>query len=399
MRLRNSVLLLAAAAVLLSACGPTRNQPPRGSERAKFRVAPPKTAADATRYATLCEDFGPKKGLGANLIGMIHCQSLANSKLGTADQRYIANLRVCQISKIDAKTDVREGLSHCWEALELRPDSGEAYRARGMALARSKHYEQSLPDITKAIGLGEGDDPKIYSARSFIRGAMKDYSGGIGDAITARRKYADKGETPPVAVFALQSHMHMNAKQFSDAKAVIAAGREIEAENPDLYRMEALVELEEGNLAGGLKAINQAIKLKPTTAASYAIRGSIYGRQGNLEGMARDYRVAVRYDRNWSDLSEAVKKVEAIFALSKEALRTLGHDPGSKGPELTAGARNAMLAFQKSRNLAQDGKFNDPTVTTLMRAADGNSDPPPQQDPLDIIKRLMQDPKTGGGKV
>ena len=163
--------------------------------------------------------------------------------------------------------------------------------------------------------------------------------------------------------------------------------------------MEALVELEEGNLAGGLKAINQAIKLKPTTAASYAIRGSIYGRQGNLEGMARDYRVAVRYDRNWSDLSEAVKKVEAIFALSKEALRTLGHDPGSKGPELTAGARNAMLAFQKSRNLAQDGKFNDPTVTTLMRAADGNSDPAPQQDPLDIIKRLMQDPKTGGGKV
>ena len=69
MRLRNSVLLLAAAAVLLSACGPTRNQPPRGSERTKFRVAPPKTAADATRYATLCEDFGPKKGLGANLIG------------------------------------------------------------------------------------------------------------------------------------------------------------------------------------------------------------------------------------------------------------------------------------------------------------------------------------------
>ena len=115
--------------------------------------------------------------------------------------------------------------------------------------------------------------------------------------------------------------------------------------------------------------------------------------------MARDYQVAVRYDRGWNNLAEAVKKVEAIFALSKEVLRSLGHNPGSKGPELTVGAWNAMLAFQKSRDLPQDGKFNDPTVTTLMRAADGDAAPAPQQDPLDVIKCLMQDPKAGRGKV
>ena len=191
------------------------------------------------------------------MLGIIHCQSLADSKMGTADERYVANLRVCQITKIDEKTEVRKGLSHCWEAVELRPASAEAYRARGMALARSKRYEQSLPDIDEAFSLGEADDPKIFSARSFIRGAAKDYTGGIADAMTAQRKYADKGETPPVAIFALQSHMHMNAEQFGDAKAVIAAGREIEAEHPDLYRMEALVEIEEGYLAGRLSAITK----------------------------------------------------------------------------------------------------------------------------------------------
>ena len=146
---------------------------------------------------------------------------------------------------------------------------------------------------------------------------MTDYSGGIGDAIIARRKYADKGQTSSIAVLALQSHMRMNAKQFLDAKAIIAAGREIEAEHTDLYRMEALVALEEGNLASGLKAIDQAIKLKPTIAAYYAIRESIYVKQGYLEGMACDFRVAARYDRKWDDLAEAVKKVEALFALTK----------------------------------------------------------------------------------
>ena len=55
-----------------------------------------------------------------------------------------------------------------------------------------------------------------------------------------------------------------------------------------------------------------------------------------------------------------------------------------------------MLAFQKCKDPPQDGKFNDPTVTVLMRAADGNAVPTPQ-DPLEIIKRFAQDPKAGGG--
>jgi tetratricopeptide (TPR) repeat protein len=163
---------------------------------------------------------------------MIHCRTLALSEIANDDQRFIANLRVCQVAKVGPNVDVREGLAHCWKAVELQPDAGEAYRARGLALTRSDRFKQSLQDLTKAIKLGEGDDPKIYSARSFVRSALEDYSGGIADAVTARRKYADKGETPPASLFALQSHMHFSADQFSDARAAIAAGREIKADYP-----------------------------------------------------------------------------------------------------------------------------------------------------------------------
>ncbi len=328
----------------------------------------------------------------------MRCQALSTSAIATSDQLYIANLRICQISRIKEDADIRKALSQCWRAVELRPESEEAYRARGLALARSKRYEMSLPDLDKAIDLDDADNPKTYSARGFVRGVLEDISGGVADMVTARRIYAAKGEKPPVSLFALQTHMHITERQYRDARAVIAAGREITPDHPDLYRMEALLELAEDDLNGGLLAINKAIKLSPKMAASYAIRGSIYGKEGKLEDMVRDYRVAAKSDKRWSELNDAIAKIDEAFALTKEAHRSLGHDPGSKGPKLTVDACNAMLAFQKAEGLDQDGKFNDPALTLVMQRADAGLQTE-QQDPLDLIKKLMRDPEKSGGGV
>lgn len=390
MRASTTAIVLIVLAFTLSACGPSA-QRQGATSRTKVAIKPPATPADVDRYGKICDEFQSQGNIVAYINGLIHCSQIRDSAIATDDQRYRANLNMCQVSRSSDKSKPEKALKSCYAAVKLRPEDPLGYRARGLAFGRSKLFAESERDLSKAIALGLDDDPQVLAGRGVARSSQGRSDEAIVDILAAHRAIKPPHGDLNARLFALQANIHLKEGDLADAETALAGGREIAPDFAPFYRIEGLIALQRKDMEGAFAAAQTAIKKNPTAPSSYALRGMIYGQQGNFESMARDFRVASRYDRQWKEMAERVKSIDRIFAGSKEALRVLGHDPGNEGPTLTQQAREAMRAYQKSMDFDVDGKFNNPSLVALLKSAEAASQPE-AQDPLDIIKRLMTDP-------
>jgi tetratricopeptide (TPR) repeat protein len=76
--------------------------------------------------------------------------------------------------------DVDTAIAHYTKAIELKPDSAEAYEHRGVAYVPKKLYDQAIADFTKAIQL-KPDFAVAYRLRGIAYGGKRPYDQAIAD--------------------------------------------------------------------------------------------------------------------------------------------------------------------------------------------------------------------------
>jgi tetratricopeptide (TPR) repeat protein len=103
-------------------------------------------------------------------------------------QAQISNDDVINYKYTDGLSDHSGTIKDCTKAIELNPNSKEAYINRGVAKYRKRHYEDAISDYDKALEL----DPKDAEAYC-LRGLAKHYFGDKDGACSDWKKAVELG--------------------------------------------------------------------------------------------------------------------------------------------------------------------------------------------------------------
>lgn len=368
--------LIAAAALALgfavAACGP-------GSRNA-LRIQEPANQADVARALLDCES--PTSGAQ----GIVKCIMVANSPYSSPDQAYIGHLRICGLSIVRPGRETSEGLKHCDKAIALKPDLADPHSAKAGALTRSGRFPDALVSADKAIALdGDHEDGRIL--RAFLRNALDDRPGALGDIRVYNEVVAASGETRRVGAYALEAQILTGLERLDEAREITDAGRAVHPKNYMLDRADAWIEIRRDNADAAIAYAERALESRPASHFSRVTRAVAYLQGGDLEGALTDFRIARKRNPK-ADAGVVVALLEALVVAGKTGLKQLGHDPRGDGPEIDPNARRAMTAFQKATGLEADGRYSMKALEAVFEAA--KIDREGKETPDDMIRRFLK---------
>ncbi len=373
--------LIAAAALALgfsvAACGP--------GARNALRITPPASQADVARALVDCERAASGRQ------GVVNCIMVANSPYADPDQAYVGHLKICELSVVRRGREPSKSLKHCDNAIALKPDAADPHAAKAHALSRSGRLADALISADKAVALEAGhEDARII--RAFLRNALDDRPGALGDIRVYNEVVAAAGETRRAGAYALEAQILTGLDRLDEARDITDAGR---ADHPTSYlldRADAWIEIKRDNAGAALAYAERALERRPGNQFSRVTRAVAYLQGGDLEGALTDFRIARKHDPK-AEAGLVVALLEAVVVAGKVGLKQLGYDPGGDGPEIDPNARRAMAAFQKANGFGADGRYTTTSLDAVFKAA--KIDRKGKEAPDDMMKRFLKD---GGGE-
>jgi tetratricopeptide (TPR) repeat protein len=159
------------------------------------------------------------------------------------------------------KKDYQGAMQDANKAIELDPNSSQAYLNRGRAYLGLNDYQKAMEANNQAIKLNPNDD-RAYNNRGTSKYKLGDNKGAIAD--------------------------------FNQAIKL----------NPDLvqaYHNRGISKSDLGDDQGAIADYNQAIKLKPDYATAYFDRGSSKYNLGDYQGAIADYSQAIKLNPDYAE--------------------------------------------------------------------------------------------------
>jgi len=152
--------------------------------------------------------------------------------------------------------DYEEAIKLCTRALQLNPQSAEAYSLRGQAGARSNMFFLALIDFNQAIAINPREASN-YRFRASIKFHLAESEEALFDLDTANR---------------------------------------LEPNNADVFNLRAAIYMQEGDTSVALQNVNQALKIQPVFVDALQNRAFIYVAQKQWPKAIQDFSEAIRLD-------------------------------------------------------------------------------------------------------
>jgi tetratricopeptide (TPR) repeat protein len=181
------------------------------------------------------------------------------------------------------KGDADRAIADYTQTIRLKPDSVGAFTLRGMAYAHKGDYDRAIADYTHALqlypgfGMAEGGLAEAKAAKAKMSG---------GQALGDPRAWCS-GKALPQEGFAQDL-------QISGCTTLIQSGKEKRADlATDFFNRASAYDFQ-GNPDRAIPDFDQAIKLAPKNADAYYRRGAIYWLKADYDRAIADFTRAIK---------------------------------------------------------------------------------------------------------
>ncbi|MCY1080093.1 tetratricopeptide repeat protein [Archangium lansingense] len=239
-------------------------------------------------------------------------------ELREADE--LRDLDVLRLARLQTREGQHKAAFQTLERIQRdRPDDvdakvveAEILLAKGEEVLAGKLMDRLLeeqPGLTAA---------RLLRANFFLRNGYAEYA--EQDLASVQGEEATKPEFVTLKVRVLTK-----LERHADAEAVLAAAVAKYPQNADLIARLAETRLTQGNKAGALTAVEQALKAQPDSARALYIRGRVHEAQGDMKRAKEDYGFALQENgrlvpalsRMWRLQREAGEKEVAMDLLER----------------------------------------------------------------------------------
>lgn len=166
------------------------------------------------------------------------------------------------------------------KAIEMNPNSAEAYSKRGIVYGRLKEYEKAMEDYNKAIEL-EPNFSSAYFNRGCVYKEMKQDEKALAEfnkVIELQPKYS--------AAYNNRGYIYLEQKKYDEALSDFNKAIEIDPQLCNLYKHKAIIYYEIEEYAKAMLWIDKAIQLNQNYKEAYKLRARIYKVLGEDEKAA-----------------------------------------------------------------------------------------------------------------
>jgi stage V sporulation protein K len=223
--------------------------------------------------------------------------------------------------------DSEAAISLLTQALDLNPNSDDAYAYRGNAYYNLAEYALALADLTQALRLNP-DHRDAYHFRgqtneklNCLEAALADYTTDLelnptnadsyfnraivyeefGDLDAAIADYSAAIELSPCSVYYyLRGSVKQRMTDFTGAMADFSAGLELDPSSAVCYSGRAFLHTKLDDLDSALADYSAAIALEPKSIY-YHLRGCVKNSMDDLAGAMADYDTAIELDSTNGD--------------------------------------------------------------------------------------------------
>lgn len=280
--------------------------------------------------------------------------------------------------------DAKRAMADLDEAVERRPESGEAWAARGTLALRQGLEEQAVQDLNQAVRLDPKNpsvrvqrgslnarrgraklaledfnaaieaDPKnaeAYNSRGVLQvNAFNDVVKGLKDVQTAvefapkepgylynlgmvRLKIRDyykaiehfnaalKNQGPPARILGSRADAHSQLGDHAAALEDIQVALEKDPKLPALYDTLGLLRLRAHDYEQAVRDFNQALELERENVPALVHRGQAYGALGSLKAARRDFERAVELSPDSREALTALCQARRLLRDPSAAVR------------------------------------------------------------------------------
>jgi tetratricopeptide (TPR) repeat protein len=237
--------------------------------------------------------------------------------------------------------EVKEGMEHFQEALDLKPDYAGARMNLGTALRTMGRYAEAIAQYNEALRL----DPNIPEAHTNLGATLKAV-GRLDEAINqyhqALRLKPDLPESHLLLGEALQETGHL-----AEAVAQIQEALRFNPEYPQAYNSLGNALLRMGRLEVAITQYQHAFLLKPDYAAAHTNLGVAYQAAGRLEDAMAQHKEALRlrpdFPEAYVNLGKALQMLRQVDEAAAQYREAIRRDPNYTGAYAALGTALELL--------------------------------------------------------
>ena len=202
------------------------------------------------------------------------------------DKVFQSNLKLEEAQRNFYNHNFDKVIKLCDEAIQLNPNSANAYGKRGASYGILNKPQQAIADCTKAIEL-DPTNADAYNNRGAAYGNLQNFNAALADfnkavelAPNHAMAYNNRGSTLRYLGNVQQGLQDLNRAVELNPKIDIA------------YFNRAFCYISMNDAANAIADLNKAIKLNPKFAAAYFVRGNCYRATGDMQKAQADFAKA-----------------------------------------------------------------------------------------------------------
>lgn len=228
--------------------------------------------------------------------------------------RYVPDKAYANLEKgklMSQKKSHTQAIDYFDQAIELKPDSVEAYYYRGMAYAALKNEVQAEKDFKQALDWSESVCDTSFNIAMFYQGEAE-----WEKSVAYYTKSIAAGPNPSQhAAYFNRANVYMRLREYKLAIADADCAIALRPRDHAAYEIKANAYLHLGNLADALESYTRAIEVAPTTFTAYATyirRALIYYQLGKEKEAEADIEKACSLNKK-----KAEEMIEQIAESAK----------------------------------------------------------------------------------
>lgn len=190
----------------------------------------------------------------------------------------------------------QKSVKHFTNAIQLGPETSEAYSGRGLAYLSIGKLDNALADFNRAIELNRLS-AEAYNGRSAVYRNKGDFDDAIADSNKVIRLYPNDPQG-----YDGRGLTYFYKNDFDNAIADFNHAIKLGLKAPDLYNVLGSVYFSKGDFDNAIATLDEGIRLDPNHAPSYNTRGAAYSFKGDFDNAIANLNEAIRLD---PELTEA----------------------------------------------------------------------------------------------
>ena len=214
------------------------------------------------------------------------------------------------------KRDFQKAVTYYTKAIELNPETAEAYVNRGAAYESMDDLDRALEDFNKSLAL----EPKSegYNNRANVYFKRRDYDQAVQDYSKALELGSGN-----VGAHIYRGHALKNMGLYDNAIRDYSEALSLAPDNADAYTSIGIIHSLRGDHNNAIRNYDQALELNPCDPYTYLNRGTSYNAKGNFDSAEKDFWKALELDPDYAYAYSALGMISIRKGEVDRALRDL----------------------------------------------------------------------------